>query len=205
MTTDSNELYYAEMEAAREDALDAYFEARPQLLGSFAERALFRAGFERGFEPLWRKVQAQARESQHLAGLAGNLLTQQPTLETGDSLIGQERGERIAKAVDAARADAETFQCLGCGDPVAVRMTWCGRCELLHKSIQGMELGRDAAPYSNIDYTIECAQRELAQAKCNGLCRGHCTELSTSGWLPDVNCPLHGLKATLNRGVNTHE
>lgn len=45
----------------------------------------------------------------------------------------------------------------------------------------------------------------VEQPKCNGLCRGHNTELSTAGWLPDVNCPVHGLKAMLttsNRGVN---
>lgn len=27
---------------------------------------------------------------------------------------------------------------------------------------------------------------------CNGKCRGHSSELSLSGWLPDPECPLHG-------------
>lgn len=47
-----SEQYYAEMEAARNEAEDAYFKARPQLWGTAAERSIFRAGFERGFEKL---------------------------------------------------------------------------------------------------------------------------------------------------------
>lgn len=48
-----SELYYAEMEAARNEAEDGYFKARPQLLGTATERSLFRAGFERAFQKLW--------------------------------------------------------------------------------------------------------------------------------------------------------
>ena len=47
--TDSTERYYADMEAARNEAEDAYFKARPQMLSTISERQLFRAGFERGF------------------------------------------------------------------------------------------------------------------------------------------------------------
>lgn len=52
--TDSTELYYAEMEAARSDAEKAYFEARPQHMWMPADHALFRAGFERAFQLLWK-------------------------------------------------------------------------------------------------------------------------------------------------------
>ncbi len=33
--------------------------------------------------------------------------------------------------------------------------------------------------------------------QCNGLCQGHSSELSSAGWMPDANCPVHGVKATL--------
>lgn len=48
-----SELYYAAMEADRAGAEDAYFTARPQLLRTAAEVALFRAGFERAYSKLW--------------------------------------------------------------------------------------------------------------------------------------------------------
>lgn len=51
-----SEFYYAEMEAARNEAEKAYFEARPQLLDTPTKRALFRAGFERAFEKLWHAL-----------------------------------------------------------------------------------------------------------------------------------------------------
>lgn len=50
MTENSTERYYADMEHARNVYEDEYFKARPQLVHSPAERALFRAGFERAFE-----------------------------------------------------------------------------------------------------------------------------------------------------------
>ena len=50
---ESTELYYAEMEAARNTALDAYFIARPQLARTHAEESIFRAGFERAFAASW--------------------------------------------------------------------------------------------------------------------------------------------------------
>lgn len=56
--TDSMELYYAEMEAARNDAERAYFSARQSLEGTVETElyhALFKAGFERGFERLWKE------------------------------------------------------------------------------------------------------------------------------------------------------
>ena len=52
--SDRGEQYYAEMEAARNIALDAYFAARPQLANTIEQRSLFRAGFERAFSMLWR-------------------------------------------------------------------------------------------------------------------------------------------------------
>jgi hypothetical protein len=54
--SDRAELYYAEMEAARNSAWDAYQVARPHLLRSDNARqlqALFHAGFERAFAMLW--------------------------------------------------------------------------------------------------------------------------------------------------------
>lgn len=51
-----SELYHAEMEAARNDAVDAYFEPRPQA-DHLSNRALFKAGFERGFKKLWDENQ----------------------------------------------------------------------------------------------------------------------------------------------------
>lgn len=52
MSSDSNELYYAEMEAARNSACDAYFEARPQI-DRPDRRAAFNSGFERAFALVW--------------------------------------------------------------------------------------------------------------------------------------------------------
>jgi hypothetical protein len=48
-----SELYYAEMEAARNEAEDAYFKPRLHL-GTDKDRILFRAGYERAFQKLWR-------------------------------------------------------------------------------------------------------------------------------------------------------
>lgn len=50
---DSTEQYYAEMEAARNTAMDAYFIARPQILRTHALESIFRAGFERAFAMMW--------------------------------------------------------------------------------------------------------------------------------------------------------
>lgn len=43
-----SEIYYAEMEAARNETEEAYFKARPQA-DTYANRSLFRAAFERGY------------------------------------------------------------------------------------------------------------------------------------------------------------
>jgi hypothetical protein len=54
--SDSTEVYYAEMEAARNSACDAYFAARPYLERDSERaqyKALFYAGFERAFAMLW--------------------------------------------------------------------------------------------------------------------------------------------------------
>src|SRR5688500_9931444 len=44
--SEATEIYYAEMEAARNSACDAYFEARPQI-DRQVSRETFKAGFER--------------------------------------------------------------------------------------------------------------------------------------------------------------
>lgn len=58
MTEDSTELYYVEMESARNEAEDAYFGVRPQLTRTCVQETLFRAGFERAFRLLWNQRQA---------------------------------------------------------------------------------------------------------------------------------------------------
>lgn len=52
-SNDQTERYYAEMEAARNQAEDEYFKARPQLARTISEETLFRAGFERAFKAAW--------------------------------------------------------------------------------------------------------------------------------------------------------
>lgn len=54
----NSELYYAEMEAARNTAAAAYFSARPHL-DNQAGRDMFDAGFERAFKSLWRAPSSQ--------------------------------------------------------------------------------------------------------------------------------------------------
>lgn len=49
--SDSTEIYHAEMEAARNKAMDEYFNARPQVTRGAYEESLFRAGFERAYKP----------------------------------------------------------------------------------------------------------------------------------------------------------
>ena len=46
-------------------------------------------------------------------------------------------GVSMPASSEETSPEQKPFQCLGCGDPVAVRMTWCAKCELFHKSIQG--------------------------------------------------------------------
>jgi hypothetical protein len=65
MSEDSNELYYAHMEADRNEAEDAYFSARPSL-GTDADKALFRAGFERAYTKLWNRARQLERENAEL-------------------------------------------------------------------------------------------------------------------------------------------
>ena len=60
MSEDSTERYYADMEAARNRAEKAYFDARPGR-GLEEQSAVFRAGFERGFNLLWQNDQAMQR------------------------------------------------------------------------------------------------------------------------------------------------
>lgn len=51
MSSDSTELYYAHMEADRNEAERAYFNARPGF--GELERSIFRAGYERAYQKLW--------------------------------------------------------------------------------------------------------------------------------------------------------
>lgn len=59
---DSTERYYAEMEAARNQGEEHYFAARPQA-DTLANRALFKAAFERGFGKAYNCMQRPAVET----------------------------------------------------------------------------------------------------------------------------------------------
>jgi|SRR6185312_5407055 len=87
---DSTELYYAEMEAARNDAMHEYFEARPQLVSSLRDEAIFRAGFERAFKLLWDKH--CTHETDEIRCKHAVLLTMPCSYCEG---LSQEGGERI--------------------------------------------------------------------------------------------------------------
>jgi hypothetical protein len=54
-----SELYYAEMEAARNEAEQRYFQVRPEY-DTQGNRVYFRAGFERAFQLLWNQREAEA-------------------------------------------------------------------------------------------------------------------------------------------------
>lgn len=54
--SDNTERFYAEMEAARNSSMDAYFEARPQLFRTIGQETLFKAGFERAFQMMWNRT-----------------------------------------------------------------------------------------------------------------------------------------------------
>lgn len=58
------ELYYAEVEAARREAEDAYFGARPQA-DTIINRRLFQAGFDRAYEHMYRKQRSAERTTSH--------------------------------------------------------------------------------------------------------------------------------------------
>lgn len=78
MTTDSTELYYAEMESARNDIEDAYFSARPSLSEVTPSQrellqALFRAGFERGFRAAYGLRPASSEETRAAVSDEGSL------------------------------------------------------------------------------------------------------------------------------------
>jgi len=60
----SDELYYAEMEATRNQSIDAYFECRPQLLRTIEQETIFKAGFERAFAMMWARLQALETSAQ---------------------------------------------------------------------------------------------------------------------------------------------
>lgn len=52
---DTSELYYAHMEADRNEEEEAFFAARPKFDYPI-QRATFRAGFERAYQKLWPAV-----------------------------------------------------------------------------------------------------------------------------------------------------
>lgn len=55
-----SELYYAEMEAARNESEAAYFAARPQA-DTLANHSIFCAGYERAFQKLWQQQEQPAK------------------------------------------------------------------------------------------------------------------------------------------------
>lgn len=62
-SSDSTEQYYAHMEAARNTAEAAYFDARPLLDREGTPVETFRAGFERAYQLLWNDLQSSRRET----------------------------------------------------------------------------------------------------------------------------------------------
>ena len=112
---DSTELYYSEMEAARNSAEDQYFGARPQLLRTFAETSIFRAGFERAFQLLWQQRGAAETDEQRWRQEAEGTLRKvlEPhvvellkRVGDGDLLAG------IAHAANVVRLDEERLDAL---------------------------------------------------------------------------------------------
>lgn len=68
-----------------------------------------------------------------------NIVLPASAQETGTSLVGQERGERIAKAVDAVRAGLETRAlCSECGEPLlpSGNCSSVMRCSALNRSAE---------------------------------------------------------------------
>jgi hypothetical protein len=64
MSSDNIELFHAHLEADCNEAEDAYFKARPQIIRTFREEALFRAGFQRAYAKLWTPERAE-KETPH--------------------------------------------------------------------------------------------------------------------------------------------
>lgn len=96
--------------------------------------------------------------------------------------------EAEVKALKAASTDSDAIQLLkdwmkGCSNPPDWHWAWD-----LHIRTVNL-LGRLTA--SSVKASAD------STAQCSGLCQGHSSEASLSGWLPDANCPVHGIKATL--------
>jgi hypothetical protein len=113
MNGENTEIYYAEMEAARNEAEDAYFNARPQLEGTIHARSLFRAGFERGFRMAWER---RDREKMRISD---------DRLRNAPERTGYERMFHSAVATLAEISDA-------LGIPEDVASTANGNAEILH-------------------------------------------------------------------------
>lgn len=71
MSSDSTELYYAHMEADRNEAERAYFDARPLIDREGWPVTAFRAGFERAYAKLWPLAIIQIDEQQRAAPETG--------------------------------------------------------------------------------------------------------------------------------------
>tara|TARA_B100000749_G_scaffold273372_1_gene256245 strand:- start:4018 stop:4323 length:306 start_codon:yes stop_codon:yes gene_type:complete len=87
-----HEDFIANMEAARNDATDAYFNARPQLLRTRKEELLFDTGFEAAYKQ-------QAETIERLKAAISNL----DSMETPSDIKGRFQSELFWRGVYAAR------------------------------------------------------------------------------------------------------
>jgi len=114
---DTTELYYAEMESARNTAEAAYFTARP-LLNEGPPVETFRAGFERAFRLLWKPATGQTSDAQlhHRPEVMNPPQSAAEGCEAGNLNTGQRHGlgasPRAAEARPAEVAPLPSF-----GDP----------------------------------------------------------------------------------------
>lgn len=72
MKEDSTELFHAEMEADRNQAADAYFDARPEFSNNDMTTRLCRRMFNEGYERAYRKLWNELRRVEYLGEVAAN-------------------------------------------------------------------------------------------------------------------------------------
>lgn len=105
MSSDSTELYYAHMEADRNEAERAYFDARPLIDREGLPVTAFRAGFERAYAKLWPLAIIRVDE---LEGAA-----QETKSDEGYDANGSPVSD--VPAGHYSRDDLSPFHCRNCG------------------------------------------------------------------------------------------
>jgi hypothetical protein len=126
---DSTERYYAEMEAARNTAMDAYFIARPQILRTHALESIFRAGFERAFAMMWAAANAVSEvtadetlsrhpqeRADHLRQIA-NIIESRPVLGHWPAMMAKPDADFLRSVADRGSMDPRETSGLICYSP----------------------------------------------------------------------------------------